>query len=58
MRLLEIHTCPLWEDERGNRIIGMHHDPRHPTVVGWVNVIVVSIDGKDYALLLGPDADR
>lgn len=56
MRLLAVHTCPLWEYPSGWRAPGMAHDPSHPPVVGWVNVAEVVIAGEVQRLLLTLDA--
>lgn len=58
MRVLEVHTCPLWEDEDGSRRVGMEPEEDHPPVVGWVNVLVVDVDGDPRLLLVGAEADR
>lgn len=51
MRCLEVHTVPLWEDPDGRRRPALAPEPVTPPVVGWVNVIVVEIDGETYRLM-------
>lgn len=56
MRLLELHTCPLWEERDGARTVGLRERRDHPPVFGWVNAARIRIDGKDRWFLLTLDA--
>lgn len=56
MKMLEVQTCPLWEDSDGSRRPGLEYEPDHPPVVGWVNVAVITIDGRPRLVLLTLDA--
>lgn len=58
MRLLAVHTCPLWEEEDGTRRVGTAPEADHPQVVGWVNVLLVDVAGTVRQLLVGAEADR
>lgn len=52
MRMLEIHTVPLWEESDGSRTLGMYERPHHPPVVGWCNVAVIELFGQRRQILL------
>lgn len=53
MKALAIHTCPVWEDQDGQRLIGFHPAQQpDPEVVGWVNVMVLELYGQQHELLL------
>jgi hypothetical protein len=56
MRLLEIHTVPLWEEADGTRTLGMRERQNHPPVVGWCNTALLSINGELRWFLLTLDA--
>lgn len=51
MRLLEVHTCPVWQEQDGSRSIGMEPRDDHPPVVGWCNVLVLTIGRRKLRLL-------
>lgn len=54
MKLLAIHTCPLWELPDGRQKIGLEEwrgEWVDAAVVGWVNVLVLRIFGREYRLL-------
>lgn len=51
LRVLEVHTCPVWEDADGSRRPGMEPEDDHPPVVRWCNVLVLTIDGDEHRLL-------
>lgn len=52
MKLLAVHTCPLWEDEDGERRPGMDPEDDQPPVVGWCNVGIIELNGRSYRFLL------
>lgn len=56
LRILEVHTCPLWQEDDGARTVGMRERADHPPVVGWVNVAVMEICGRRRELVLTLDA--
>ena len=54
MKLLAVHTCPVWELPDGSQKIGMSEWQgkwRNAPVVGWVNVLVLRLFGHEYKLL-------
>lgn len=58
LRMIEVATCPLWENADGTRRPGLSYEPEHPPVVGWCNVAVMDIGGELHRLLLTLDAAR
>lgn len=58
MRSIAVHTCPLWKAADGSRRPGMSEepDPPQPRLVGWVNVMMLSLGGVEFKLLLTADA--
>ena len=52
MRLIELHTAPLWQELDGQRTIGLHERPDHPPVIGWVNAALLKLQDTEYWLLL------
>jgi hypothetical protein len=56
LRLLAVHTCPLWEQHDGQRRVGLEGAPDHPPVVGWVSVMEVELRGERHRLLLRLEA--
>ena len=52
MKAHAVITCPLWEDPDGTRRPGFTYEPSPPPVVGWVNVMNLTIDGERYLVLL------
>ncbi len=56
MKAHAVHTCPLWEDRHSRRRPGMTCTTPTPRVVGWCNVLDVTIHGKRYLLLLTKEA--
>lgn len=52
MRIVSVDTCPLWEQPNGWRRPGIAYEADHPPVVGWVNVLVLELAGKEHRLLL------
>jgi hypothetical protein len=52
VKLIAVHTCPLWEEPDGSRRPGMEFEPDHPPVVGWVNVMRLQLHGEEFRLLL------
>lgn len=61
LRLLEVHTCPLWDAGPGLRVVGMddyreYGFKRQPEVVGWVNVGQLELHGRIRSFLLTKDA--
>lgn len=61
MRLLAIHTCPLWELPDGRQKVGLHEWQGEwvgAPVVGWVNVLVLRILGHEYRLLSVLEEDQ
>lgn len=53
MKALAIHTCPVWEDQDGQRLIGFHPaDDPDPEVVGWMNVMVLEVHGQQHNIAL------
>lgn len=57
MRLLEIHTVPLWEEADGSLTLGMALRDDHPPVVGWCNAAIIQINGELRLFLLTLDAE-
>lgn len=54
MRLVAVHTCPLWEDlETGERRVAMEPDvpPTRGRLVGWCNAMKVRVAGETRWLL-------
>ena len=53
MKLLEVHTCPLWLMPDGSQKVGMEPYPLdgEPDVIGWVNVLVLRLGGRVHKLL-------
>jgi hypothetical protein len=43
MRMLAVHTAPLWQEANGQRTIGLEYRPNHPPVVGWCNTALIAI---------------
>lgn len=58
MKMLALHTVPLWQEEDGGLTLGMCHRPNHPPVVGWCNAALIRIGGDARWFLLTLDADR
>lgn len=56
MRMLEVHTVPLWEEDDGSRTPGLRPRDPHPEVVGWCNAVLVRLDGEDRWFLLNGGA--
>lgn len=56
MRLLALHTCPLWQETDGMRTVGMYERPNDPPVVGWCNTALIEVDGRSRWFLLTLDA--
>jgi hypothetical protein len=56
MRLVAIDVCPVWEQPDGWRRPGIAHEPKHPPVVGWCNVLTVELADGEHRLLLTTDA--
>jgi hypothetical protein len=56
IRLVAVHTCPLWEDlDTGQRRAALSPDdvPARGRVVGWVNALEVRIASETRFLLHG-----
>jgi hypothetical protein len=57
MRLLAVHTVPVW-DEHGNvHVCGpdeVRPDLEH-RVIGWANLLVMDIEGEQHTLLAVDD---
>lgn len=51
MKLLEIHTVPVWQEDDGSLTYGMEERNPHPPVVGWANVLVLTLFGRTIRLL-------
>ena len=51
MRLLEVHTVPVWEEDDGSVSYGMEERDPHPPVVGWANILVLTIGKRKFKLL-------
>lgn len=49
--MLAVHVCPLWQEESGQRVVGLSVRDDHPPVVGWVNVGMVRL-GDEVRLFL------
>ena len=45
MRVLEVHTVPVWEEPDGRRTFGLKPRTPHPPVVGWSNVARIVVHG-------------
>lgn len=58
MRMLEVHTCPLWQEADGSRTVGLAERPDHPPVVGWCNMALIIIRNESRWFLLTLDASR
>lgn len=58
MRMLEVHTCPLWQESDGTRTLGLFERPDHPPVVGWCNAALIVIHGQSRWFVLALDAAR
>lgn len=54
MKILSYHVCPLWEMACGHLEIGFSPRPDGsiPSVVGWVVVEEIELDGEVYLLYL------
>jgi hypothetical protein len=46
MRLLAIHTAPVWQEHNGQRTVGIEHRPNHPPVVGWCNAALIVLNNE------------
>jgi hypothetical protein len=57
MKLLAVHTVPLWQEDDGTLTLGMDHREDHPEVVGWCNTARIVINGEARWFLLTLDAD-
>lgn len=51
MKLHAIHTCPVWAGQPGPYRIGMEPTYEQPIVVGWCNVLHLTIQGEEHYLL-------
>jgi hypothetical protein len=51
MKLLAIHTVPVWEEADGSFTYGMEPRDPHPPVIGWANVLVLNLAGRTFKLL-------
>lgn len=58
MRMREVHTVPLWQEDDGWRTPGIVYRPDHGEVVGWCNAALVEIHGETRWFLLTLDAAR
>lgn len=58
MKLLAVHTVPVWEEPNGQHTLGIEHRDPHPPVVGWANVAAIVISGEPRWFLLTLDATR
>ena len=56
MKLLAVHTVPLWQEPDGSLTLGMDYRPDHPPVVGWCNAARIRIEGELRWFLLTLDA--
>jgi hypothetical protein len=56
--MLAVHTCPLWEHQDGQRIIGINPCAHQLPVVGWCNAAHIAINGETRWFLLTLDATR
>lgn len=52
MKVIAVHTCPLWEERDGTRRVGIAPEPNHPPVVGWCNVMELILRGERHRVLL------
>lgn len=51
VKLMAVHTCPVWQEPDGARTIGMERRENPPPVVGWCNVLSIRIARRRYLLL-------
>ncbi len=57
VKMVAVHTCPLWEDANGERLPSVAGEPNLPFhCVGWVNAARIIIDGDERWFLLTLDA--
>ncbi len=56
MRMLAVHTVPMWEHPNGQRTIGLNERPYYLPTVGWVNAAHIDVDGEARWFLLTLDA--
>jgi hypothetical protein len=56
MRMLEVHTAPIWQEGNGTRTVGITERREHGPVVGWVNVAKIILLGEIRWLILTKDA--
>lgn len=57
MKMLAIHTVPLWEERDGSLTLGVKQRVDHPPVVGWCNLARIRLGGEVRWFLLTLDAD-
>ena len=51
MKLIAVHTVPVWQDETGELTYGLYENSDHPPVIGWANVLEVKAEGETFHLL-------
>lgn len=56
MRLVAVHTVPLWQETDGSRTLGVAPREDHPPVVGWANAARIRIGDDVRWFLLTLDA--
>jgi hypothetical protein len=57
LRILEIHTVPIWEEPDGSLSLGFEERNPHPPVVGWSNAALIVVNGEARWFLLTLDVE-
>lgn len=58
MKLVAIHTVPIWRERDGSLSLGLKERKHHPPVVGWCNMARIRIGTEVRWFLLTDQADR
>lgn len=58
MRMLAVHTAPLWQEADGQRTIGLDYRANHPPIVGWCNAALILLNGQSRWFVLTLDPNR